>query len=90
MVNLKTECIQVNYPQLRKHSIRTLFKLRSGMLVGHVRYEPCYVDYNLRGKFSSHRLRTRKKLARKREEFKVLTRIVFEIQFLSLINRSSG
>ncbi len=58
------------------------------MLVRHVKYGLCYIGGNLKNRFSLHSLKTGKRVTQtaKREDFKVLTRIVFRTQFLPPVN----
>lgn len=58
--------------------------LKRGTLVRHVKYGLCYIGGNLKDRFSLHSLKTGKRLTQnaRREDFKILTRIAFRVQFL--------
>ena len=65
--------------------------LKKGTLVEHVKYGPCYVGGNLRGRFSLHSLKTGKRLTQdaRREDLNILTRTAFRTQFLSTTKAGS-
>jgi len=91
MVPLRWHRRQLHRLEAEKGGIRRRYGgtmslgLKKGTLVKHVKYGLCYIGGNLRGRFSLHSLKTGKRLTQnaKREEFKILTRIVFRTQFLS-------
>jgi hypothetical protein len=62
--------------------------LKRGTLVKHVKHGLCYLGGVLRGRFSLHDLKTGRRLTQiaKREDFKILTRIVFRTQFLPALS----
>jgi hypothetical protein len=91
MVPLRWHRRQLHRLEAEKGGIRRRYGgtmslgLKKGILVKHVKYGLCYIGGNLRGGFSLHSLKTGKRLTQnaKREDFKILTRIVFRTQFLS-------
>jgi hypothetical protein len=91
MVPLRWHRRQLHRLEAEKGGIRRRYGgtmslgLKKGTLVKHVKYGLCYIGGNLRGRFSLHSLKTGKRLTQnaKREDFKILTRIVFRTQFLS-------
>jgi hypothetical protein len=91
MVPLRWHRRQLHRLEAEKGGIRRRYGgtmslgLKKETLVKDVKYGLCYIGGNLRGRFSLHSLKTGKRLTQnaKREDFKILTRIVFRTQFLS-------
>jgi hypothetical protein len=63
--------------------------LKKGTLINHNFYGLCYIGGNLKNRLSLHCLKTGTRLTQnaKKEDFTILTRILFRTQFLSPVNR---
>jgi hypothetical protein len=91
MVPLRWHRRQLHRLEAEKGGIRRRYGgtmslgLKKGTLVRHIKYRLCYIGGSLKNRLSMHSLKTGKRITQnaKREDFKILTRIVFRTQFLS-------